>query len=445
MASPKWITAAGFIGTVTEKVTTSTAVVAEVVSVESITMSYYGKEYSQGVTAVIGGYQYAIGENASVSAVVSTGSVRAIVVTNKGSGYLKAPAVTLVKPTTVVTTGTANSGSNIIQLSSSSLKIYEGMRVIGTGISTGTQVTSYTFDNFLLTISTATTLPIDGTTQITFSDLGYGAVIGNVSITDNVTYKIINGALPGGLVFNTDGTINGTPYSVGEKIQSQFMVRASNSDGITDRTFYIDTQGPTDPVWLTPSGILPLGINNQYYTINKQFVDYQLSAEYDQLPPGQKLRYYINEKDGILPPGLSLTEDGRIIGQISDKLKITYKGSSDGGYDKEAYDEFPFDHVTMIDNVVASSARAIAKFYDFIVSVTDSVSTSKRLFSIKVEDPSSLRADNTYILSDSGEYNSDASFVLSPQWLTPANLGVVRANNKQVIKLDVYDFNNFVI
>jgi len=444
MASPKWITAAGFIGTVTEKVTTSTAVVAEQVGVESITISQRGKEYSQGLTAVIGGHQYITGSDASVSAVVNTGSLVSITINDKGSGYLKSPAVSLIKPTTVVTTGTADSGSITLLLSDNTLPIYEGMSAVGIGLSTGTLVKSYSFNNYLLTLSTSTILAIDGTNNITFADLGYGAVISSVSITNNVTYKIINGSLPGGLVINHDGIIYGTPYSVGETTRSQFTVRATNSSGVTDRTFYIDAQGPTDPVWLTPSGILPLGINNQYYTINKQFVDYQLSAEYDRLPPGQKLRYYINEKDGILPPGLSLTEDGRIVGQITDKLKITYKGTSDGGYDKEAYDGFPFDHVTMIDNAVASSARSIAKFYDFYVSVTDSVSTSRRRFSIKVEDPSSLRADNTYIHGDTGEYTTDASFLLSPQWLTPANLGIVRANNKQVIKLDAYDFNNFV-
>jgi hypothetical protein len=444
MAAPKWITTAGFLGTVTEKVTTSTAVVAEQVGVEAITLSQRGKEYSQGLTAAIGGHQYITGADASISVIVNTGSVVSITINDKGSGYLESPTVSLIKPATVVTTGTASSGSVTLLLSDNSLSIYEGMSVVGTGLSTGTLVKSYSFNNYLLTLSTATISTIDGSNNITFADLGYGAAIGSVSITNNVTYKIINGKLPGGLVTNNDGIIYGTPYSVGETIRSQFTVRATNSDGVTDRTFYIDTQGPTDPVWLTPSGILPLGVNNQYYTINKQFVDYQLSAEYDRLPPGQKLRYYINEKDGLLPPGLSLTEDGRIVGQITDKLKITYKGSSDGGYDKEAYDGFPFDHVTMIDNSVASSARSIAKFYDFYVSVTDSVATSRRRFSIKVEDPSSLRADNTYIHGDTGEYTTDASFLLSPQWLTPANLGIVRANNKQVIKLDSYDFNNFV-
>jgi hypothetical protein len=259
----------------------------------------------------------------------------------------------------------------------------------------------------------------------------------------NVTYNIITGDLPAGLRFSSTGTIAGTPYSVGQVLTSQFVVRASNVNGVTDRTFTMDTSGPTDPIWLTPPGFLNVGFNSQQYTINKQFVDYQLSAEYDALPPGQQLRYYIADKDGQLPPGLELLETGRIVGQVNDRLKLTYKAANKGGYDLETYDDFPYDHVTIVGTQLGDTAKFISKTYQFYVSATDGVSISKRLFKIKVEDAASLRVDNTYILIDTEQYLSDAGYLLSPQWLTPANLGVVRANNRQVIKLDVYDFNPF--
>lgn len=261
---------------------------------------------------------------------------------------------------------------------------------------------------------------------------------------DNVHYTILNGELPGGLRLLNTGTIIGTPYSVGQTITNQFVVRASNHNGVTDRTFFLDVQGPTDPMWITPTGLLPTGISGQNYSINKEFVDYQLRAEYDRLPPGQQLRYYIADGDGQLPPGLSLTEDGRITGQITDVLKITYKASSTGGYDLEAYDEFPYDHRIVGSTQVSVGSQFLAKSYQFIVSVTDSVSISKRTFKIRVEDPSTLRVDNTYIDTDTSAYLADASYLISPQWLTPANLGVIRANNRQVIKLDTYDFSTFL-
>jgi len=259
----------------------------------------------------------------------------------------------------------------------------------------------------------------------------------------DISYSIISGSLPGGLRFSNTGTIAGTPYSIGQTIRSQFVVRASNTIGITDRTFFIDTDGPTAPTWLTPSGMLPIGIASQFYAVNKQFVDYQMSAEYDRLPPGQKLRYFVEDNDGEFPPGLELTEDGRIVGQINDKLKLTYKAASFAGYDLEPYDVYPYDHVTLVGTQLGTTARFIARTYQFYVSVTDGVATSKQLFKIKVEDAGSLRVDNTFINVDTEQYLTDAGYLLSPQWLTPANLGVVRANNKHIIKLDVYDFNPF--
>jgi hypothetical protein len=265
------------------------------------------------------------------------------------------------------------------------------------------------------------------------------------AVGNNVRYDILNGSLPGGLRLSpSTGLINGTPYSVGENLRNQFVVRAIDTNGVTDRTFFLDVQGPTDPIWLTPSGFLPTGISNQNYSINKQFVDYQLRADYDKLPAGQKLRYYIGDGDGSLPPGLEITEDGRIVGQINDVLKLTYKAVGGGGFDIEPYDEFPYDHRIIGETRVSSGSQFIAKTYQFYVSVTDGVSTSKRYFKIKVEDPSTLRVDNTYIDADTGAYLADSSYLLSPQWLTPANLGVVRANNKQVIKLDSYDFSSFL-
>jgi len=256
-----------------------------------------------------------------------------------------------------------------------------------------------------------------------------------------VTYQVISGSLPGGMRLLTTGTIVGTPYSVGEIIRNEFVVRAANQYGITDRTFVIDVQGPSEPDWITPSGMLPVGVTNQYYAINKQAVDYQLNAEYDKLPAGQKLRYFIRDNDGTLPPGLMLTEDGRILGQIQDKLKLSYKAANKAGYDLEAYDEFPYDHVLIEGSQIGANAKYISKTYQFYVTATDGVASSRRLFRIKVEDPSSLRVDNTYIDVDTNFYTVDANYLLTPQWLSPSNLGIIRANNRQVIKLETYDFS----
>jgi len=266
-----------------------------------------------------------------------------------------------------------------------------------------------------------------------------------------IDFNVITGTTPPGLVtynintgtaenFVATCVVSGTPYHAGNDFRYQFTIRANNNYGVTDRTFYVDILGASAPIWMTPSGFLKTGISSQYYSINGQFVDYQLSAEYDVLPPGQKLRYYIEDFDGELPPGLHLSQDGRITGQILDQLKLSYQASIKGAYDSEPYDLYPYDHVVLSTKTTGAVAKFISKTYQFRVSVTDGISTSKQLFKIRVEDPSSLRVDDTYILSDTDQFLADAGYLLSPQWRTPANLGYIRANNNQIISLSTYDF-----
>jgi hypothetical protein len=257
-------------------------------------------------------------------------------------------------------------------------------------------------------------------------------------------YKIINGSIPRGLIFLADGTLYGRPFAVGQNIQSQFTVRATNAGGVSDRTFLIDTIGHEGPLWVTPAGQLPVGLFGNSYAMNNEIVDYQLSAEIFKLPDNKTLTYYISDKDGALPPGLSITPSGRIIGKIKDTLLIDYEASNLGGYDEEPYDAYPYDHVGMSSLGFTNTPRYIPKKYQFYVSVSDGNLISKRLFFIEVQDPSNFRVDGTFIDVDTSIFTADVSYLLSPQWLTPANLGVVRANNNISIKLDVYDFEPYL-
>lgn len=271
---------------------------------------------------------------------------------------------------------------------------------------------------------------------------------------DMSTFSLISGDLPGGLRLSNTGTISGIPFSVGEKLRSQFVIRALNADGITDRTFIIDTDGPTDPTWLTPAGFLTLGLGGQPYVVNKSYVDYQLSAIYDVLPAGQELRYYIGDREGELPPGLSLSESGRITGYITDTLAIaspitvigTGTTSISGGFDTETYDYFPYDYLyreistsTVTTSTTYIRPKFLSKTYQFYATVTDGVADAKRQFLIKVEDPSAFRADTTLIDVDTAYYTADASYLITPTWLSPVNLGYVRTSNNQVIQLKIYD------
>jgi hypothetical protein len=261
---------------------------------------------------------------------------------------------------------------------------------------------------------------------------------------DNVSYTVINGSIPSGLIFTSSGSIYGRAFSVGQDIHSQFTVRASNESGVSDRTFTMLTTGHQGPEWITPPGALSAGLFGNRYCLNKEIVDYQLNASIARLPTGKSLTYYIGDNDGELPPGLRLLPSGRIVGQINDVLAIDYLASAIGGYDKEPYDEYPYDHVSIFQGGSQTTPRFIPKNYQFYVSVTDGSLISKQEFSIKVEDPNNFRVDNTFIDVDSTEYSIDSDFLIAPQWLTPANLGVVRASNNLSLQLSVYDFESYL-
>lgn len=275
-----------------------------------------------------------------------------------------------------------------------------------------------------------------------------------VATGSNIRYDVISGNLPVGLYLNTaTAVIQGTPTSVPSDINTSFVVRASNSDGLRDRTFILSVTGPTTPIWSTPQGLLPAGINGEYYTFNKEYVDYQLRAETDILSSGNFLKYFIGDNQGMLPPGLTLTQHGRIYGFISDTLTLDWQASESGGFDTERYDAYPYDHSLVNVNVVdLYKPTSVNKIYQFKVTVTDGIISEKRLFSIEVTDANSLRADTSFIGADTLNYDTSIGYLLSPIWISASgnllpkvtNLGVVRASRKQVITLHDYDPYPFV-
>jgi len=254
----------------------------------------------------------------------------------------------------------------------------------------------------------------------------------------DTTYRLISGTLPTGLKFNSIGTITGTPFSVEETSSTQFVIRAQNSSGITDRTFILNIAGPTAPSWITPNGYLPLSITgDQLYVINKEYIDFQFSSTAsDILIPGNSLKYSIEPQEGELPPGLTLSESGRLTGYIHDTTMYT-----DSGYDGgDPYDHYPYDSYSFPSELgIEQRTNGLFNVYKFYVTVTDGFASSKRLFKIWIEDPQTLRADTTVIRSDMTEYTADSSWLIAPEWMTPTDMHVLRANDYQVIQLETFD------
>ena len=269
--------------------------------------------------------------------------------------------------------------------------------------------------------------------------------------------SLISGKLPPGMRLEENQLV-GTPFEVQRSETFEFVLRATNSSGIADRTFNIVVNGPDAPVWTTNEGKLPLGPNNSFYIIDSSIVDFQLSAIDPDLPAGDKLEYFIADGDGTLPPGIKLTDQGRLIG-IVDPILALDLASSSGFYDTTQFDSFPFDFGLRSANgyesyfydttgydfaIETRSPKKLNRFFEFIVSVSDGDTIVKRKFLIFLVGDDFLRADNTVMQVGTGIFTADNTFLRTPVWLTPANIGYKRANNYVTIYLDVFDPNTII-
>ncbi len=268
------------------------------------------------------------------------------------------------------------------------------------------------------------------------------------------TINLIGGKLPAGL--RLDGAnLVGTPFEVARDTTSQFVLRATYNNIISDRTYKITVQGADEPDWQTAEDLLPVGKGDAFFVLDNQLVDFQLQAIDNDIATGQQLEYFIGSGDGVLPPGLSLSKSGKITGIVDPILALTQETGS-GGFDTHGYGDAAFDFAVKSDNGYESffydsvtydtstptrSPKKLNRYYEFTVSVSDGDVVARRTFRIFVVGDDFLRADNTIMLVGSGTFTADNTFIRTPIWLTPANLGYKRANNYITLFLDVIDSN----
>ncbi len=275
-----------------------------------------------------------------------------------------------------------------------------------------------------------------------------------VNGTSDVTYTVISGQLPGGLRL-IGNEIVGTPFEVSRITNFVFCIRAKKGNEFSDRTFAITIEGADAPEFITPAGDLAIGSSQQFFVLDSSFVDYQITAFDNDTSTGQKLTYFIGEDDGRLPPGLVLTKTGRITGFVQPTITIRDQDGN-GSYDGTLYDAVAYDFAVRSTNgydsyfydsvfydffIPTSLPRKLNQNYEFAVTVTDGDSYIKRTFKIFVVGDDYFRADNTGL---SGLFTADVTYLKSPLWITPSNLGTYRANNYLTLKLDTYDNNNIL-
>jgi hypothetical protein len=264
----------------------------------------------------------------------------------------------------------------------------------------------------------------------------------------NTEYKIISGRLPDGLNLSPIGTISGTPGYVLDVKTSKFVVRAYNNTQITDRTFTIDVQGPDDPQWTTygvtatftistststltasntitiigtlsqtlVGGYLKLGLNNDPYIVNNQWVEYQLESVPEQAPLSTSITYSL--VSGHLPPNLSLSKSGRIYGVYNDNFVTS---------DSDNYEYY----------------ISQPKTYNFSVSASDGVASVIKSFTVIGVHPDIFRSDNLLKFSQSildiSLLRANVSYLQPPQFLNGTSLGVFRSNNNLDQPVTAYD------
>lgn len=272
------------------------------------------------------------------------------------------------------------------------------------------------------------------------------------SDSSSTTFNLISGELPPGLRLINDSII-GSPNEVPRTTEFTFVIRATYNNDLSDRTFKITIDGADVPVFNTPEGSLPVGPNNAYFVLDSSLIDFQLDVTDTDTATGQILKCFISSGDGELPPGLTLSDSGRITGFINPIIAIPAE-ERDGSFDSVVYDAYGYDFGQKPDNGYDSflydtvlydfffpnkSPNKLNRNYEFIVSVSDGDSISKRKFKIYVVGDDFLRADNTLASAGNGVYTADGTYLRTPIWVTDSDLGVHRANNYITIFLDTYD------
>jgi len=268
-----------------------------------------------------------------------------------------------------------------------------------------------------------------------------------------VTLSLISGSLPRGLRLNGHA-IKGSPVEVKRFTTNRFVIRANDGTDIEDRTFSISIDGSDEPRWITEEGFLNVGRGDAYFVLDNDQVDFQLEVTDSDLTAGDTLEFSLLPNGGLLPPGLSLSKDGRISGFTDPIFALEYSADPYGGYDtapldtvpidfvearSNGYDTFFYDDVTFDYNEPSRVPRRLSRIYTFAVAVTDGVYTVTRIFKIYVVTEEFLQADNSIVQVDTNLFQADASSDRVPIWITESDLGQFRANNYITIFLDVYD------
>jgi len=273
-----------------------------------------------------------------------------------------------------------------------------------------------------------------------------------VPVGPGIEFSVISGKLPPGLRIQSNKIV-GSAFEVPRDTEYKFVIRATEFSSFSDRTFSITVSGADIPEWNTTAGALPVGPNDAYYILDSSYIDFQLSVIDTDTASGQELKYFIPSGGGELPPGLILTDTGRIVGWVQPVLAPPL-AKGNGRFDRQLFDEYAYDYGLRPNNGYDSYIFDLLTFdfgteslppkklnrnFEFNVIVTDGDSQTARKFRIFVVGDDFFRADNTVTTAGNNTFTADITYARAPIWTTPNFLGTFRANNYKTFKLDTYE------
>lgn len=263
---------------------------------------------------------------------------------------------------------------------------------------------------------------------------------------DNVSFRVIAGSLPKGVQVRDNGLLEGVPQTiaivsgvpaeVGSDLTSKFTVRAftlTNTNGqqvvdrFRDRTFELTVTGQDVPEFITPAGQIIQSYDGDWVRYQLQFNDGDLNDN-----------VIVQLAFGNLPPGLTLSRTGLILGYIAPLEPI----GAVPGFDRngQGFDRYPFDF----------PQNSASTNFEFTIEITDGKNSNLRDFSIFVWARESFTADTTYITADNTFLTADISTDLPPIILNAEpdvinELGTYRNDNWFAYQFVGFDYNDDAI
>jgi hypothetical protein len=184
-----------------------------------------------------------------------------------------------------------------------------------------------------------------------------------------------------------------------ELLQPDIFEGESESDYFDRVTTTINYRLPGYDVLapIAASGTITLLNTPLTFVLDNSLVDFQLQAIDSDLSAGQTLEYFIASGDGELPPGLELDSNGRIYGIVDPILALDLT-AREGFFDSNLFDAYAYDFGTRPnisdENFLAViTPRKLNRNYEFVVSVSDGETVTRRRFRIFVVGDDFLRAD----------------------------------------------------